>query len=86
VEVDRLGNVQSSFDLSAVLPDNAIEGVTVDEKGILYLVAEQVQNGALTPIGSQLIVLSPVPEPASAVLTLAGLGLLALAARSRRRR
>ncbi len=86
VEVDRLGNIKSTFDLSGVRPDNAIEGVAVDEKGIIYLVAEQVQNGALTPIGSQLIVLSPVPEPESAVLTLAGLGLLALAARYRRRR
>jgi uncharacterized protein YjiK len=86
VEVDRLGNIKSSFDLSGVLPDNAIEGVTVDEKGIIYLVAEQVQNGALTPIGSQLIVLSPVPEPASVVSMLAGLGLLGFAARYRRRR
>jgi uncharacterized protein YjiK len=39
VEVNRQGQVLSSFDLSTVLPHNAIEGVTVDEKGTIYLVA-----------------------------------------------
>jgi uncharacterized protein YjiK len=85
-QVDRDGNIKSSFDLSAVLPDNGIEGVTVDENGIIYLIAEHVQNGALSPIGSQLIVLTPVPEPASVVSMLAGLGLLGFAVRYRRRR
>lgn len=41
VEVDRSGNVLSFFDLSNVIPTNAIEGVTIDETGVIYLVAEQ---------------------------------------------
>jgi uncharacterized protein YjiK len=85
VEVDRLGNTKSTFDLSGVLPNNAIEGVTIDENGTIYLVAEQVQNGAPQPIGSQLIVLSPVPEPESVVLMLTGLGLLGLTVRRKQR-
>ena len=56
------------------------------EKGTIYLIAEQVQNGASMPIGSQLIVLRPVPEPTTVALTLVGLGLLGAAVRNRRRR
>jgi uncharacterized protein YjiK len=86
IEVNRLGQVKSSFDLSNVLPHNAIEGVTIDENGTIYLVAEQVQDGSNLPLDpnprSQLIVLSaPVPEPQTYAMMLAGLGLLGFWAR-----
>ncbi len=88
VEADRQGNVLSRFDLSNVVPDNGIEGVTIDEKGTIYLVAEQNQlAGAPLDAKSQLIVLSPtaaVPEPASAALMLlGGMGLFCVAKRKR---
>lgn len=85
VEVDRHGQVLGSFDLSGVLADNAIEGVTIDGKGTIYLVAEQLQTDD-APAGSmsQLIVLTPVPEPESWAMLLAGLGVLGGIARRRR--
>ncbi|WP_153118038.1 SdiA-regulated domain-containing protein [Rhodocyclus tenuis] len=86
VEVNRSGQILSSFDLTNVMPHNGIEGVTIDEKGTIYLVAEQVQDGASgLAAGSQLIVLSaPVPEPESYAMLLAGLGMLGFVARRRR--
>ncbi|MCU7371912.1 SdiA-regulated domain-containing protein [Paucibacter sp. O1-1] len=75
VEVNRSGQILSSLDLSG-LTQQAIEGVTVDEKGIIYLVAEDSGFG-----NSRLIVLTPVPEPTSVALMLAGLGLLGWRAR-----
>ena len=87
IEVNRSGTILSFFDLSSVLPHNAIEGVTIDDKGTIFLVAEQIQDGSsLDPfVKSQLIVLSaPVPEPETYAMMLAGLGLLGFAARRRR--
>lgn len=86
VEVNRLGQVLSSFDLSSVLPRNGIEGVTIDEKGTIYLVAEQIQDGLPGSPNSQLIVLSttPVPEPESYVIALMGLGMLGLLSRRKK--
>ena len=82
VEADRLGNVLGSFDLSNVLPNNAIEGITIDENGVIYLIAEQVQSGALLGTEqSQLIVLSPVPEASTYAMMLAGLGVVGFLAR-----
>lgn len=86
LEVNRSGQILSSFDLSKVMPHNGIEGVTIDEKGTIYLVAEQVQDGTSgLATGSQLIVLSaPVPEPESYAMLLAGLGMLGFIAYRRR--
>ena len=75
IEINRNGQVLSSFNLAGVVPRNAIEGVTVDERGMIYLVAEQDQlAGAPANALSQLIVLKPVPEPATLSLFAAGLG------------
>lgn len=67
LEIDRAGNTLSHFDLSGVT-SQAIEGVTVDELGRIYLVAED--SG--TP-NSRLFVLTPVPEPETWAMMLVGL-------------
>lgn len=75
LEVTRSGQTLSFIDLSNISPKNAIEGVTVDEKGIIYLVAEQDQTvGASSDAASLLIVMAPVPEPEAYIMMLAGLG------------
>jgi uncharacterized protein YjiK len=83
VEVNRLGQVLSSFDLSNILPHNAIEGVTVDEHGTIYLVAEQIQDGTqgLNPASQLIVLTSPVPEPKTYAMMFVGLGLLGFMAR-----
>jgi len=86
LEVNRAGQILSSFDLSGVLPRNGIEGVTIDEHGTIYLVAEQIQDGVI-PEGaaSQLIVLTAaVPEPGTYAMLFAGLGLIGFMARRRK--
>ena len=91
LEVSRSGDVLSAFDLSSLLNTisgdfNAIEGVTIDDKGTIYLVAEQLQGaGAPLDARSQLIVLTaPVPEPETYAMMLAGLGLIGSVLRRRR--
>jgi hypothetical protein len=78
IEIDRLGNTVSSLDLTGITAQ-AIEGVTVDELGTIYLVAED--SG--TP-NSRLFVLTPVPEPGTFAMLLAGLVMLGAAAHRRR--
>lgn len=78
LEVNRSGQILSSFNLASVTPQ-AIEGVTVDEFGTIYLVAEDSGFG-----NSRLIVLAaPVPEPEVWGMMAAGLGLLSFVARRR---
>jgi uncharacterized protein YjiK len=87
IEVTRQGVVKSVFDLSNVLPNNGIEGVTVDQNGTIYLVAEQIQDGVIpTDPKSQLIVLSAVPEAESYAMFLAGLGMMGAFVRRRKTR
>jgi uncharacterized protein YjiK len=85
IEIDRQGNIKSSLDLTNILAHNGIEGVTVDEKGTIYLVAEQIQDGSLSDGKSQLIVLTaPVPEPETYAMLLAGLALMGVVAKRRK--
>lgn len=79
VEVDRSsGAVLSELDLAGLTPQ-AIEGVTVDELGNIYLVAEDSGTPA-----SRLFVLTPVPEPEQTAMLLAGLGVVGWYTRKRR--
>jgi uncharacterized protein YjiK len=88
IEVNRAGTVLSSFDLSSILPSNGIEGVTIDENGTIYLVAEQDQTGSALPgAKSQLIVLAaaaPIPEADTYVFMALGMGLVGMLARRRK--
>jgi len=67
VEVNRSGQVMSSLDLSS-FTRNDIEGVTIDELGRIYLVAEDSGFGQ-----SRLLVLTAVPEPATWAMWAVGL-------------
>ena len=78
VETNRSGTVLSSFDLSGITTQ-AIEGVTVDQFGRIYLVAEDTGQP-----NSMLFVLSPVPEPETYAMLLAGLGLMGFMTRRRK--
>jgi uncharacterized protein YjiK len=80
LEVTRTGQILSSLNLAGIT-SQAIEGVTVDNLGNLYLVAEDSGTG-----NSRLFVLAaPVPEPETYALLLAGLGLLGGTLARRRR-
>lgn len=86
VEATRSGQVVSSLDLSGLTTTQAIEGLTIDERGVIYLVAEQAQGaGAPADAASRLFVLSPVPEPGTWMLMAAGLVLVARRAGRRRK-
>ena len=79
VEINRsTGAVLSSLDL-APITTQAIEGVTIDENGVIYLVAEDSGTGS-----SRLFVVEPVPEPGTWALMASGLAILAWRARRRR--
>lgn len=85
LEVTRTGQILSSFDLSPYNVHNAVEGVTVDEKGNIYLVAEQEQDGSTLDPHSRLIVLTaPVPEPEQYAMLLGGLGLIGFMSRRKK--
>lgn len=78
VEATRSGEVVSSLDLSGLTSTQAIEGLTIDERGVIYLVAEQAQgSGAPADAASRLFVLSPVPEPGPWAMLAGGIALLA---------
>lgn len=85
VEATRQGDVVSSFDLAGIVPNNAIEGVTIDENGVIYLIAEHEQDGSTNDPRSRLIVLTPVPEPSSlALAAIGGTGLVGVIRRRKR--
>ncbi|MDP2025598.1 SdiA-regulated domain-containing protein [Sulfuriferula sp.] len=82
IEINRSGDILSSFDLSGVTTQ-AIEGVTVDQNGTIYLVAEDSGTA-----NSKLFVLTaaPVPEAETYAMMLAGLGLVGFMARRKSQR
>lgn len=86
IEINRAGTVISSLDLSTLLPHNGIEGLTVDQYGNIFMVAEQVQDGTqVGAVQSKLIMLSaPVPEADSYAMLIAGLGVLGFTLRRRK--
>ena len=82
VETSRIGVIRSSLTITAdagdtqTIANKGFEGIAMDDDGILYLVNEEGGGSQAFP---QLWVYAPatvsVPEPASAALLLAGLGL-----------
>lgn len=82
-EITRAGTVLSQLSLPAGTAQ--IEGITMDDRGYLYLVSDNGDFGS-SQYASSLFVYAPVPEPQSHALWLGGLGLLAGIARRRARR
>ncbi|MBT9487418.1 MAG: SdiA-regulated domain-containing protein [Rubrivivax sp.] len=77
VEVTRSGQIVSELDLSGLTSTENIEGLSIDERGVIYLLAEQAQgDGAPADAASRLFVLTPVPEPGTWALMAGGLALL----------
>jgi uncharacterized protein YjiK len=79
-EMTRAGAVAGSLTLSGA--GYEVEGITMDASGLIYLVSDNGNTGT----NSTLFVYAPVPEPQQAAMLLAGLGLMGLVARRRRRR
>ncbi|MCP5264245.1 MAG: SdiA-regulated domain-containing protein [Rhodoferax sp.] len=79
VEATRTGQVVGSLDISGIT-NQAIEGVTIDNLGNIYLVAED--SG--TPNSRLFVLTTPVPEPETWAMMAAGLALLGWRARRRR--
>lgn len=82
-EVTRTGTVLSQLTLPS--GTTQIEGITMDDRGYIYLVADNGDFGS-SQFASSLFVYAPVPEPQTAALWLAGLGLMAGMAKRRTRR
>jgi len=84
-ELTRAGAVLSALTLPNVTSQGTaqIEGVTMDDRGYIYLVSD---NGdfASNQFSSSLFVYAPVPEPETYAMLMAGLGLLGFAARRRK--
>jgi uncharacterized protein YjiK len=77
VKTDRAGNILGSLSIPLLtggpVPDQSHEGLTMDDNGIIYMVAE---NGGGDINNPELWVYAPVPEPGPLSLMLAGLGAL----------
>ena len=77
-EVTRTGVVVSQLTLPS--GTSQIEGITMDDRGYIYLVSDNGDFGN-SQIASSLFVYAPVPEPGTSVLLLAGLAAVGAAAR-----
>ena len=80
LEVTRTGEIVSRLDLTGMA--TKIEGVTVDNDGVIYLVAE---SGAQGGPAALLVLTAPVPEPEAYAMMLAGLAAVGAFARRRQR-
>lgn len=79
-EMSRAGAVLSQ--LTVPSGTSQIEGITMDDRGYIYLVSDNGDFGT-SQIASSLFVYAPVPEPESYALLLAGLAVLGGVARRR---
>ena len=84
LEMTRTGELVDKLDIS-FLGRGTIEGMTMDDQGNIYLVAEQLANGVGNDSKSALYVLSAVPEPSTyALIGIASLGALLCYTRKRK--
>jgi uncharacterized protein YjiK len=79
-EVTRAGTVVSQLTLPSGTAQ--IEGITMDDRGYIYVVSDNGDFGN-SQFASSLFVYAPVPEPGTYPLLLAGLGAVAVVARRR---